>query len=199
MSNSNVVKLDSPVVGFKLVDTATADLTEKTERPHALCGTTYKLKTHLTQNAFYITINDIVLNANTPQETRRPFEIFFNSKNVEHYQWMVALTRIMSGVFRKGGDCTFLVEELKSVFDPRGGYFKGRQFIPSMLYEVGEIVEKHLVGLGMLPPQQSHVVASKTTEEQLSGAVLCHDCLHQTLVRSEGCWTCLNCGASKCG
>jgi hypothetical protein len=154
----------------------------------------------LTNNAFYITINDIVMNQGTAHETRRPFEIFFNSKNVEHYQWMVALTRIMSGVFRKGGDCTFLVEELKSVFDPRGGYFKGRKFVPSMLFEIGEIVERHLIGLGMMttpePPKQ---FSTASEENKLQTATLCHECLYNTLVRSEGCWTCLNCGYSKCG
>jgi hypothetical protein len=99
----------------------------------------------------YITINDIVLNAGTEFEMRRPFEIFINSKNMDHFQWIVALTRIMSAVFRKGGDVTFLVEELKAVFDPRGGYFKaGGVYMPSIVAELGNIIETHLTAIGLL-------------------------------------------------
>ena len=97
---------------------------ERVERPEMLLGSTYKIKTPLSDHALYVTINDIVLNPDTPYEKRRPFEIFINSKNMDHFQWIVALTRIVSAVFRKGGDVTFLVEELRSVFDPQGGYFK---------------------------------------------------------------------------
>ena len=96
---------------------------EKLERPEMLVGATYKIKPPIAEHAMYVTINDIVLNPGTPHESRRPFEIFINSKNLDHYQWIVALTRIMSAVFRKGGDVTFLVEELKAVLDPRGGYW----------------------------------------------------------------------------
>ena len=104
---------------------------EKVERPDALVGATYKIKSPLFEHALYVTINDIVLNQDTEHELRRPFEIFINSKNMDHFQWIVALTRIMSAVFRKGGDVTFLVEELKAVFDPRGGYFKaGGVYMP---------------------------------------------------------------------
>ncbi|MDE2317939.1 MAG: NrdJb, partial [Xanthomonadaceae bacterium] len=97
---------------------------ESLERPEQLIGSTFKIKSPLFEHALYVTINDIVLNAGTKHEQRRPFEIFINSKNMDHFQWIVALTRILSAVFRKGGDVTFLVEELKAVFDPRGGYFK---------------------------------------------------------------------------
>jgi hypothetical protein len=115
---------------------------EKLERPEVLIGSTYKVKTPVSDHAMYVTINDIVLNEGTPHEQRRPFEIFINSKNLDHYQWIVALTRIMSAVFRKGGDVTFLVEELKAVFDPRGGYFKaGGVYMPSIVAELGAIIE----------------------------------------------------------
>ncbi|MEE8118639.1 MAG: NrdJb, partial [Gammaproteobacteria bacterium] len=97
---------------------------ERLERPDILIGSTYKVKTPVSDHAMYITINDILLNEGTEFEQRRPFEVFINSKNLDHYQWIVALTRIISAVFRKGGDVTFLVEELKAVFDPRGGYWK---------------------------------------------------------------------------
>ena len=96
---------------------------EQIERPEALHGSTYKIKTPLSEHALYVTINDVILNPGTEYEVRRPFEIFINSKNMDHFQWIVALTRIDSAVFRKGGDCTFLAEELRSVFEPRGGYF----------------------------------------------------------------------------
>ena len=124
---------------------------ERIERPEVLVGSTYKIKSPLVEHAMYVTINDIVLNAGTQHEQRRPFEIFINCKSMEHFQWIVALTRIMSAVFRKGGDVTFLVEEMKAVFDPRGGYFKaGGVYMPSLVAELGNIVEEHLKAIGML-------------------------------------------------
>jgi|SRR5690348_5656663 len=124
---------------------------EKLERPEILDGATYKIKSPLFEHALYVTINDIVLNKGTEFEMHRPFEIFINSKNMDHFQWIVALTRVMSAVFRKGGDVTFLVEELKAVFDPRGGYFKaGGVYMPSIVAELGNIVETHLTAIGLL-------------------------------------------------
>ena len=124
---------------------------EQIERPDALVGSTYKIKSPLFEHAMYVTINDIVLNPGTPHESRRPFEVFINSKNMDHFQWIVALTRIMSAVFRKGGDVTFLVDEMKAVFDPRGGYFKaGGVYMPSIVAEIGTCVEQHLKTIGMI-------------------------------------------------
>ena len=124
---------------------------ERIERPEVLIGSTYKIKSPLVEHAMYVTINDIVLNADTEHEHRRPFEVFINCKSMEHFQWIVALTRIMSAVFRKGGDVAFLVEEMKAVFDPRGGYFKaGGVYMPSLVAELGSIVEDHLKSIGML-------------------------------------------------
>ena len=113
---------------------------ESVERPETLIGSTYKIKSPLVEHALYVTVNDIVLNAGTPHEQRRPFEVFINSKNMDHFQWIVALTRILSAVFRKGGDVTFIVEELKAVFDPKGGYFKaGGIYMPSIVAEIGAV------------------------------------------------------------
>src|SRR5687768_5124692 len=124
---------------------------EKLERPEVLIGSTYKIKTPVSDHAMYVTINDIILNEGTPHEMRRPFEIFINSKNLDHFQWIVALTRIISAVFRKGGDVTFLVEEMKAVFDPRGGYFKaGGIYMPSIVAEIGAVVEDHLKMIGLI-------------------------------------------------
>ncbi|HEY2395707.1 MAG TPA: NrdJb [Rudaea sp.] len=140
---------------------------EKVERPDTLVGATYKIKSPLFEHALYVTINDIVLNQGTEYELRRPFEIFINSKNMDHFQWIVALTRIMSAVFRKGGDVTFLVEELKAVFDPRGGYFKaGGVYMPSIVAELGAIIEMHLKSIGLLhdpelDPEQRKLIAEK--------------------------------------
>jgi len=140
---------------------------EKVERPDTLIGATYKIKSPLFEHALYVTINDIVLNEGTDYELRRPFEIFINSKNMDHFQWIVALTRIMSAVFRKGGDVTFLVEELKAVFDPRGGYFKaGGVYMPSIVAELGAIIEQHLKSIGLihdpeLSAEQRKMIAEK--------------------------------------
>ncbi len=117
---------------------------EEIQRPEVLIGSTYKIKTPVSDHAMYVTINDIVLNEGTEYEQRRPFEVFINSKNLDHFQWIVALTRIISAVFRKGGDVTFLVDELKAVFDPRGGYWQpGGKFMPSIIAELGYVIEKH--------------------------------------------------------
>ena len=192
---------------------------EKLERPEMLLGSTYKVKTPISDHAMYVTINDIILNADTAFEQRRPFEIFINSKNLDHYQWIVALTRIMSAVFRKGGDVTFLVDELKAVFDPRGGYWQpGGKFMPSIIAELGHIVEKHLRYIGLLPKetldehqQQLVDMKRKEFEEQSkqqdafaksefpAGAQLCLKCSTTAVVLMDGCMTCLNCGESKCG
>ena len=118
---------------------------ENLARPESLQGITYKIKTPLSEHALYVTVNDIVLNPGTEHELRRPFEIFINSKNMEHFQWIIALTRILSAVFRKGGDVTFLVDELHSVFDPQGGYFKkGGRYTPSIVAEIGDVIEQHM-------------------------------------------------------
>jgi hypothetical protein len=146
----NAPKADTPASA----ETASAEVIhmhEKVERPDTLIGATYKIKSPLFEHALYVTVNDIVLNAGTPHEQRRPFEIFINSKNMEHFQWIVALTRIMSAVFRKGGDVTFLVEELKAVFDPRGGYFKaGGVYMPSIVAELGAVIEQHMKMIGLI-------------------------------------------------
>ncbi len=140
---------------------------EKLERPDQLIGATYKIKSPLVEHALYVTINDIVLNPGTEHELRRPFEIFVNSKSMEHFQWIVALTRIMSAVFRKGGDVTFLVEELKAVFDPRGGYFKsGGVYMPSIVAELGAVIERHMKMIGLIhdpemDPGQRALIAEK--------------------------------------
>ena len=192
---------------------------EKLERPEILVGSTYKVKTPISDHAMYVTINDIVLNQNTDDEKRRPFEIFINSKNLDHYQWIVALTRVISAVFRKGGDVTFLVDELKAVFDPRGGYWQpGGKFMPSIIAELGYIVEKHLISIGLLTTteldeHQKELIEKKREEyenakkqqdafsksEYPEGAQLCAKCNETSVIMLDGCMTCLACGDSKCG
>ena len=192
---------------------------EKIERPETLLGSTYKLKTPLSDHALYVTINDVVLNAGTEHELRRPFEIFINSKNMEHFQWIVALTRIVSAVFRKGGDVTFLVEELRSVFDPRGGYFKkGGRYMPSLVAEIGDAIETHMRSIGLIEDEPLDSPRRQMVEEKRArfdregtagnvvlarefpdGAHFCSKCHTQAVVRMDGCMTCLNCGESKCG
>ncbi len=199
-------------------------MTEQVRRPEgleSLEGSTYKIKTPLDDHAMYVTINDIVLNAGTDHEQRRPFEIFINSKNMDHFQWIVALTRLMSAVFRKGGDVTFLAEELQAVFDPKGGYFKpGGKFMPSIIAEIGAVIEHHLQKIGLmekeeLSEQQQLILDQKRAEaesaaqkktaegeadsEYPASATLCHKCNTKAVVIMDNCATCLSCGYSKCG
>jgi hypothetical protein len=194
---------------------------ERLERPEMLLGSTYKIKTPLSEHALYVTINDILLNPGTPYEKRRPFEIFINSKNMDHFQWIVALTRIISAVFRKGGDVTFLVEEMRSVFDPRGGYFKkGGKYTPSLVAEIGDAIENHLKLIGLIKDDtldagKRALIDEKRAEyaTRVAGSVieaaedasfpaeaqLCHKCQTKAVIQMDGCLTCLNCGESKCG
>ncbi|OOG50901.1 NrdJb [Rhodanobacter sp. C01] len=149
---------------------------ESVERPETLVGSTFKVKSPLFEHALYVTINDIVLNAGTAHEQRRPFEVFINSKNMDHFQWIVALTRILSAVFRKGGDVTFIVEELKAVFDPRGGYFKaGGVYMPSIVAEIGAVIEQHMKNIGMIhDPEMDaatrQLIADKRAAYEAAGA-----------------------------
>lgn len=196
---------------------------EKLERPDMLLGSTYKIKTPQSEHALYITINDVVLNSGTEHEIRRPYEIFINSKNMDHFQWIVALTRIISAVLRKGGDVTFLVDELRSVFDPRGGYFKkGGKYKPSLVAEIGDAIECHMKMIGMIESTgmddcQREMLDAKRKEyesihnndvEKSANSVatdfppssqLCNKCNTTAVISMDGCMTCLNCGDSKCG
>ncbi len=231
------LKIDHPIVGFSVVKkgeesappppaapasepkSAVVHLTEAVDRPDMLLGSTYKVKTPLSEHALYITINDIILNPGTEHELRRPFEIFINSKNMDHFQWIVALTRIISAVLRKGGDVTFLVEELRSVFDPKGGYYKkGGKYMPSLVAEIGDAIESHMRMIGLLKvdeldEHQQRLIAEKRAQYEATvqraelnepsefpdTALLCPKCLVKAVIQMDGCLTCLNCGDSKCG
>ena len=220
------IKIDQKIVKSEVLeqsaakqgDPASAEVIhmhENLARPESLQGTTYKIKTPLSEHALYGTINDITLNPGTEHELRRPFEIFINSKNMEHFQWIIALTRILSAVFRKGGDVTFLVDELRSVFDPQGGYFKkGGRYTPSIVAEIGDVIEQHMIAIGMLQQsrpdqhQQEFLDAKRrefddqpgdsTDDEFPSSAQLCKKCQTRAVVSLDNCLTCLNCGDSKC-
>ncbi|MDH3327225.1 MAG: NrdJb [Gammaproteobacteria bacterium] len=223
----NVVKdEETPVVSNEAVvekEKEPDQMHEKVARPEMLLGSTYKLKTPLSEHSLYVTINDMVLNQGTEHEVRRPFEVFINSKNMDHFQWIVALTRIISAVFRKGGDVTFLVEELKAVFDPRGGYFKkGGKYMPSLVAEIGDVIEQHMKVIGLIESddlddhQKKFIAAKKAEIEEKTNkastqdesaentgfpaiAELCNKCSTKAMIKMDGCLTCLNCGDSKCG
>ena len=218
-----VVKEDEPEAVVEASNEIGSDVVhmhEDVERPELLLGSTYKVKTPLSEHALYITINDIVLNPGTDHELRRPFEVFINSKSMDNFQWVVALTRVISAVFRKGGDSCFLVEELKAVFDPKGGYFKkGGKYMPSLVAEIGDAIESHMKMIGLikddsLDEHQQKLVDAKRAEYEAQqakaddkessgefppGAQLCAKCSTQAVVMMDGCMTCLSCGDSKCG
>jgi ribonucleoside-diphosphate reductase alpha chain len=161
------------------------------QREDVLPGMTYKLRWPETDHAIYITINDVVEDG-----VRRPFEIFINSKNMEHYAWTVALTRMISAVFRRGGDVSFVVDELKAVFDPRGGQWMGGRYVPSLLAAIGGIIERHMIDTGFLDPGRDNLLSSGSGT--MRGGVACPRCGSGTLMFQEGCATCLSCGYSKC-
>ena len=180
-------------------------LTQPLDRPETLAGATYKLTWPDSGHAIYITINDTVRGGR-----RRPFEIFMNSKNTEHYAWTVALTRMISAVFRRAGDLSFVVEELKAVFDPRGGQWMGGKYVPSLLAAIGGVIEHHMIEIGFLPsvdkvqPQLAHHASAAPPPEAEAETPRraiprqCPKCGEAALVRREGCDVCTSCGHSKC-
>ncbi|MBI42088.1 NrdJb [Marinobacter lutaoensis] len=229
------VKISKKIVGYRVkkadpeatqaqqpapqADQKPVQMNEYIERPDFLLGTTYKIKPPVAEHAMYITINDILLNEGTDHESRQPYEIFINSKSMEHFQWVIALTRVISAVFRKGGDVTFLVEELRSVYDPNGGYFKkGGVFMPSLVAEIGAVIEKHLKAIGLLESEemsettkrilaekraefeasQSSATNDEATSEYPANATVCTKCNTKAVIVLDGCATCLSCGDSKC-
>ncbi len=190
-------------------------MTRPLDRPEALPGNTYKIKWPESDHAIYITINDIVQDGR-----RRPFEVFINSKNMEHYAWTVGLTRMISAVFRRGGDVSFVVEELQAVFDPRGGFWMGGRYVPSLLAAIGDVIEQHMIAIGFLPDpgrERREMVAAREKKAAIgsSGAgqgtngggvhalaatlPRCPKCSQPSLIRQEGCDLCTSCGYSKCG
>lgn len=194
------------------------EMNETVKRPDFLLGSTYKIKPPVSEHALYITINDIILNEDTDHETRRPYEVFINSKSMEHYQWVIALTRVISAVFRKGGDITFLIEELSSVYDPNGGYYKkGGVYMPSLVAEISSVIEKHMKAIGLIETEQLSETAKKILAEKRAqfeqqsndspaeenpfpaNASMCNKCHNKSVIVMDGCQTCLNCGDSKCG
>jgi ribonucleoside-diphosphate reductase alpha chain len=180
-------------------------MTRPLDRPEALPGQTYKLRWPESEHAVYVTINDVIQDGR-----RRPFEIFINSKNMEHYAWTVGLTRMISAVFRRGGDVSFVVEELKAVFDPRGGYWIEGHYVPSLLAALGEIIERHMIDIGFMTDprrEQREMVAQlerkvvNLNSQDATDARLprCPKCSQPALIRQEGCDLCTSCGYSKCG
>ena len=174
-------------------------MSEPLDRPSTLDGNTYKLKWPDSEHAIYVTINDIIVN-----DKRRPFEVFINSKNMEHFAWTVGLTRMISAVFRRGGDVSFVVDELKAVFDPRGGAWVGGKYIPSILAAIGGILEEHMMKIGFIKDSDTSLFhksgeLTKVENLKLSRQKSCTSCGQFDLQMIEGCMTCRSCGYSKCG
>jgi len=173
-------------------------MTRPLDRPEVLIGQTYKIKWLDSDHAFYITVNDIEKDGR-----RRPFEVFINSKNMEAYAWAVALTRMISAVFRRGGDVSFVVDELKAIFDPRGGQWSQGRYVPSLMAAIGEVIEKHMIDIGFITPNESLLVPEERRAVAVAAegapARFCPRCSSASFVRMEGCDTCLACGYSRCG
>jgi ribonucleoside-diphosphate reductase alpha chain len=169
-------------------------MTRPLDRPDELLGRTYKIKWLDSDHAFYITINDIEKDGR-----RRPFEVFINSKNMEAYAWALALTRMISAVFRRGGDVSFVVDELKAIFDPRGGQWMNGRYIPSLLAAIGEVIERHMVEIGFMGQRGPTLVPEAAVPAEGARARFCPRCGDASFVKLEGCDSCLSCGYSKCG
>jgi len=202
------VKISKKIVGWKVNvtedkhgNTHTVHVAETLERPRIVTGRTYKINPAVTDCAMYITINDITLDDGTV----RPLEMFISSKHVAHQQWITALTRMVSAIFRKSGPYTFVAEELEQIYDPQGGYFADQKMMPSVVAHVAAILREHFIHIGALEaPQLSEVtqvvIAEKKEQAVASGAgmSMCGACHLVAVVMSEGCMTCTSCGDSKC-
>jgi ribonucleoside-diphosphate reductase alpha chain len=174
-------------------------MAEPLDRPQALEGNTYKLKWPDSEHAIYVTVNDVIIN-----DHRRPFEVFINSKNMENFAWTVALTRMISAVFRRGGDVSFVVEELKAVFDPRGGAWVQGKYIPSILAAIGGVLEQHMIAIGFLEGEGMGLKEDPKAGQQVvnlneNRGKACPSCGQFDMQMVEGCMTCRSCGHSKCG
>ncbi len=202
-------------------------MTRPLERAARLEGATYKLRWPGSDHSLYITINDIERDGHAEgvssthhaggvsSTRRRPFEVFINSKNLEHYAWTVALTRMISAIFRRGGDVTFVVEELKAIFDPQGGQWMGGRYVPSLIAAIGEVIEGHMIRTGFLTlagadsreaGAERRALAGggnarpgeEAPERPVAGGRPCPRCGASALYRREGCWVCDACGYSRC-
>jgi hypothetical protein len=222
-----MIKIDSKIINQEVISDKPKRIEEQTmslenkNRPEVLEGSTYKIKSPISDFATYVTINNEEIDGKIV-----PREIFINSKNMEHFQWIAALTCLISAIFRKGGNIEFIVEELNSIFNPGGGYFKGKKFIPSLVSEIGDVIKTHfdmlkgnnnkqlslpleeaakpaytinvgdkITGIG---PGLEGVVVSQHYALSWKDAILCSKCNYIAVVKIEGCSTCLNCGDSKC-
>ncbi|WP_136636693.1 adenosylcobalamin-dependent ribonucleoside-diphosphate reductase [Pseudooceanicola onchidii] len=192
-SNKEDAPAPMPVEGGDVIH-----LQDPLDRPQTLEGNTYKLKWPDSEHAIYLTINDIIVGGR-----RRPFEVFINSKNMEHFAWTVALTRMISAVFRRGGDVSFVVEELKAVFDPRGGAWIKGKYIPSILAAIGGVIETHLIAIGFIEGEGTGLKTDPTAKvvglESGNRGKACPSCGQYSMMMVEGCMTCSSCGHSKCG
>jgi hypothetical protein len=204
------IKIDQPIVGYSVVKKEEAKASPALiGRQEVLPGRTYKVKTPLSESALYVTINHCEIDG-----VMRPFEIFINCKDMKHFQWVVALTRLISAVFRHGGEVAFLIEELRSVLDPNGGAFHKGKYIPSLVSVIGDVIEQELTSLGLFKRDESlkeaavamvkeKIEKTKKIEHEDDGypvqATVCQKCMQRSVVIMDSCSVCLNCSESKCG
>ena len=178
---------------------------EKFKRPKVLNGCTYQLKTPLSECTWYITINNVLLNEGTEYEKLQPFEIFINTKDVSSYQWTIFASRMLSAIFRKGGDIKFILEEMSSVYQPNGGYLTKGGYMPSLVAEIGKIIETHFKSIGLIEddstiiiPPKIENIKNKISDKEMENAGTCPKCGSKSYIKIEGCGYCTNCLYSQC-
>lgn len=218
-TNKEAIKIDESIVGYSIKDDSDkekpVEMHEALSRPDVLSGKTYKIKppSTVSEHAIYITINDMVLNEGTEHEEVRPFEVFINCLDVSNLQWIIALTRVISAVFRKGGQIDFLAKELKAIFDPKGGYWNKGKYVTSLVAEIGMVIEQHMLELNVIKRKELTEAEKKLIEEKAAliehetidedgyptSAVKCKACGERAVVVLDNCATCLACADSKCG
>ena len=203
------VQIEKKIKSIKIIDKEIESANKSVDildRPETLIGKTYKLKSPLAESAIYITINNIWIN-----DKLYPFEIFINTKSLQNQQWIITLTRLISAIFRQhatyNNDISFMIKEMKSVFDPSGGYLKKNKKIPSLVAEIAEVIEEHLISIGciedvtkeLLIPEEDLKEKVSSNKTSMNNALECPSCSNISYIRMDGCMTCLVCGYSHCG
>ena len=161
------------------------DPSQVRDRPAILSGKTYKLYWPPNEATFYVTIND--------DGAARPFEIFISSTHAQYTEWTTALTLMITAILRRGGDVSFIAENLKQIVSATSSAWVKGKYCNSLVAMIGETIELHM-------NRESAVIEAAPVEKSVDALLsFCPRCGQKALIHSEGCGSCQNCGYSNCG
>ncbi len=189
----------------------------KLPSPDEVEGKRYRVRWPDSDHALYVIVNDFV---DEQTGRKRPWEVFLISNESEADEWRVALGRMISAVYRRGGDVAFIASELRAISDKKGGAFLGGKHLGSVIAAIGDIIERHMIEIGFIPPKEAkakptvHELEQILAEPDMPVVVLgngevravpartrlrqCPKCGEPALIREEGCDRCTSCDYAKC-